>query len=67
MDTVPYRERAIIIPIYNVTLLPGVSTMIYFAKPPKHLEDEITKKDTLFVLAPIRRDARPAQLSHGGF
>lgn len=67
MDTVPYRERAIIIPIYNVTLLPGVSTMIYFAKPPKHLEDEITKKDTLFVLAPIRRDATREDISSEDF
>ena len=67
MDTVPYKEKAMIIPIYNVTLLPGVSTMIYFAKTPKNLEDEIAKKDALFVLAPIRRDATREDITSEDF
>ncbi len=34
MDTVPYRERAFVFPVYNVPLLPGVSTMIYYCQEP---------------------------------
>ncbi len=54
MDTVPYVEKGYVFPVYNVMLLPGVSTMIYYGKEPVDLK-EVLRQDAAFLLLPLRQ------------
>ncbi len=61
MDTVPYVEKGYVFPVYNVMLLPGVSTMIYYSKEMIDLK-EVLHQDAAFLLLPIRRDAAKEEI-----
>ena len=56
METVPYMEKGIIIPVHNVVLLPGVSTMIYYSQASVQLQEALKQEDAKFVVLPLKRD-----------
>ena len=56
METVPYMEKGIVIPVHNVVLLPGVSTMIYYSQASVQLQEALKQEDAKFVVLPLKRD-----------
>ena len=56
METVPYMEKGIVIPVHNVVLLPGVSTMIYYSQASVQLQEALRQEDAKFVVLPLKRD-----------
>ncbi|MEI3147697.1 MAG: hypothetical protein V8T10_07055 [Merdibacter sp.] len=54
MDTVPYMEKGFVFPVYNILLLPGVSTMIYYSQEPSGLKEALQQERPCLLL-PIRR------------
>ena len=50
METVPYMEKGIVIPVHNVVLLPGVSTMIYYSQASVQLQEALRQEDAKFVV-----------------
>lgn len=66
MDTVPYMEKGYVFPVYNIMLLPGVSTMIYYSKEPVNLKDTL-QQDASFLLLPLRRDVSKEEIQEEDF
>lgn len=56
METVPYMEKGIVIPVHNVVLLSGVSTMIYYSQASVQLQEALRQEDAKFVVLPLKRD-----------
>src|SRR5699024_1191724 len=51
-----YMEKGIVIPVHNVVLLPGVSTMIYYSQASVQLQEALRQEDAKFVVLPLKRD-----------
>lgn len=66
MDTVPYVEKGYVFPVYNIMLLPGVSTMIYYSKEPVNLKETL-RQDAAFLLLPLRRDVTKEDIQKEDF
>ena len=67
METVPYMEKGIIIPVHNVVLLPGVSTMIYYSQASVQLQEALKQEDAKFVVLPLKRDVAIGDISAEDF
>lgn len=66
MDTVPYMEKGFVFPVYNILLLPGVSTMIYYSQEPSGLKEALQQERPCLLL-PIRRDASKEDITKEDF
>lgn len=66
MDTVPYKEKGNVFPVHNILLLPGVSTMIYYAQEPSGLREALAQ-DAPCLLVPIRKDASTEEITQEDF
>ena len=58
MDTVPYMEKGFVFPVYNILLLPGVSTMIYYSQEPSGLKEALRILKDVKDIAQVRFNER---------